>query len=76
MPAPTLIARFARGSRSEAERTVYDGLDLIAGVAQAMEGRKAADTAENARALADMLEAGTARLVAARRLFLGRAERR
>jgi hypothetical protein len=73
MAAPTLIARF---TRSEAERAVYGGLDLIAGVAQAMEGQKAADTPANARALADMLEAGTARLVTARRLFLERAERR
>ncbi|MCJ2098463.1 hypothetical protein [Methylobacterium sp. E-046] len=73
MAATTLIARVAR---SEAERTVYSGLDLIAGVAQAMDGRKAADTADNARALADMLEAGIARLTSARRLFLDRTERR
>ncbi len=72
MAAPTLIACVAR---LEAERTVYGGLDLIAGVAQAMEGRRAADTAGNAQALGDMLEAGIARLVTARRLFRERTER-
>lgn len=62
-----------RAARSEAERTVYGGLDLIAGVAQAMEGRKAADSTANNLALADMLDTGIARLIAARRLFLKRA---
>jgi len=65
-----------RTARSEAERTVYGGLDLIAGVAQAFEGEKAADTAGNNRSLADMLDAGMSRLVTARRLFLDRAEQR
>ena len=72
VPPPPI--RFVdRDLRADAERTFYEGLDLLAGVALALDSHCAADTAGKAQILADMLEVGTARLVTARRLLTERA---
>ena len=62
-----------RQLRANAERTFFEGMDLLAGMALAFEGVCAGDTPTKARILADLLEAGTARVLRATRLLDERA---